>query len=763
MKYKQSSRYVGAVVLCAVAAVTSARATDLQVRYSYFGDANLDGTVNTADFTSLASNFGSATTPWAQGDFNYDGKVNSLDFNAIATNFGVASPTIAAALPVDSYQSTLFTTATVRFDNHRRDDQKLNIDTSWLPHVLAAQQAEAGIKLNTEALKALAVADRSLLYYTLGQKGWITSGHGAPDCDLTLTPTKDMKTAATFTEREFLQFDNAPLIGYVANGDSKSKQYVTDNFNLSENDVQPTSLGSARTDANRGALSIISAEKMAEEGADYVDILKHFYGDDAQLALGTYKTSFTYFAQSTGNATGAAAPSQAHVKMLSNFEHDDGLLGPAAIKHVAQTYVADSSIKMIKQGLDSSGADQITITYDKKHAESAPFTFRALTGGGPGEKGMTEGNMLLPSAGELGFMIRTKTPGLSTQILVNDHADGSLEKSAARDIIADGHWHLYSWQINSTHGWKNFVKGKGDNLVNGAFTLNSILVNGSRDASLSIDDVAYEEYPNNSTDKIEHLSYNGISTPSANASFSQINNVSYASGTLSLIGSNISYSSGTINLNTIGSNISYGTLTAIGGAGHLGTIDFNNSGIQLGKTGSGTFILNSANGTNAPIDLTGGTFYLGSSSGISTLTLDGGTLSFDSGAIGLIYTAGTVSDIPPLASGTISLPQGGTVTFDTGNFGYYPVAPGSALSYLNDNGAMLLSGGTFGAGGMLISNSGTLMLSDASVAPQFAQLQQSSGIAGTVLTPEPGSIILIGSAALLIPRTRRRRQTPTTI
>ena len=42
------------------------------------------------------------------------------------------------------------------------------------------QQAEAGIKLNTETLKALAVADRSLLYYSLDQKGWIGSGHARP-------------------------------------------------------------------------------------------------------------------------------------------------------------------------------------------------------------------------------------------------------------------------------------------------------------------------------------------------------------------------------------------------------------------------------------------------------------------------------------------------------------------------------------------------------------------------------------------------------
>src|SRR4051812_37080163 len=127
---------------------------------------------------ALMHDFGGTSIAWTSGDFNYDGGVNTADFNALANNFTLA----------DSYRSTLYTNADVRFTNHRRDDRKLSIETSWLPHVLAAQQAEAGIKLNPETLKALAVADRSLLFYSLEQKGWISSGHGAPDCDLTLTP-----------------------------------------------------------------------------------------------------------------------------------------------------------------------------------------------------------------------------------------------------------------------------------------------------------------------------------------------------------------------------------------------------------------------------------------------------------------------------------------------------------------------------------------------------------------------------------------------
>ena len=66
------------------------------VRYTWSGDANLDGVVNALDFNALASNFGGASNRfWYQGDFNYDGMTNTADFNALASNFNLALPSPA--------------------------------------------------------------------------------------------------------------------------------------------------------------------------------------------------------------------------------------------------------------------------------------------------------------------------------------------------------------------------------------------------------------------------------------------------------------------------------------------------------------------------------------------------------------------------------------------------------------------------------------------------------------------------------------------
>src|SRR5207248_5322707 len=68
--------------------VDNTTAKQVLVGYVYYGDANLDGTVDTLDFNSLAANFGGTGKVWSQADFNYDGTVDTLDFNNLAANFG---------------------------------------------------------------------------------------------------------------------------------------------------------------------------------------------------------------------------------------------------------------------------------------------------------------------------------------------------------------------------------------------------------------------------------------------------------------------------------------------------------------------------------------------------------------------------------------------------------------------------------------------------------------------------------------------------
>lgn len=72
-------------------------ATHALVMFTWEGDCNLDGKVNTLDFNSLAGAFGGAGV-WTQGDSNYDGSINSTDFALMAGNYGKIAGSLSPAL-----------------------------------------------------------------------------------------------------------------------------------------------------------------------------------------------------------------------------------------------------------------------------------------------------------------------------------------------------------------------------------------------------------------------------------------------------------------------------------------------------------------------------------------------------------------------------------------------------------------------------------------------------------------------------------------
>jgi autotransporter-associated beta strand protein len=87
------------------ASLSQGAAAEAEVKWTFLGDSNLDGTVNVADLANLAGNFGvTAGALWINGDFNYDGNVNVADLSDLAGNFGqgISSSNSDPALPAAS-------------------------------------------------------------------------------------------------------------------------------------------------------------------------------------------------------------------------------------------------------------------------------------------------------------------------------------------------------------------------------------------------------------------------------------------------------------------------------------------------------------------------------------------------------------------------------------------------------------------------------------------------------------------------------------
>ncbi len=90
---------------------TTPNPTDILARLTYYGDANLDGQVTSADYALIDSGFLSngSSAGWYNGDFNYDSVINGSDYTLIDNGFNtqgaaltgqIANPTAAIAAQI---------------------------------------------------------------------------------------------------------------------------------------------------------------------------------------------------------------------------------------------------------------------------------------------------------------------------------------------------------------------------------------------------------------------------------------------------------------------------------------------------------------------------------------------------------------------------------------------------------------------------------------------------------------------------------------
>ncbi len=95
---------------------TNPSSFDVLVKYTYFGDANLDGMVDGSDYTKIDNAFGGTLTGWLNGDFNYDNRIDGSDYtlidNAFNTQGGTFSPNASTLTASTLIAPTLVATTT---------------------------------------------------------------------------------------------------------------------------------------------------------------------------------------------------------------------------------------------------------------------------------------------------------------------------------------------------------------------------------------------------------------------------------------------------------------------------------------------------------------------------------------------------------------------------------------------------------------------------------------------------------------------------
>jgi len=83
------------------------------IKYTYYGDANLNGKVDGTDYSLVDGGFNNHKTGWINGDFNYDGIVDGSDYSFIDGGFNNQGAQLGnAASPVASVAAEVATTST---------------------------------------------------------------------------------------------------------------------------------------------------------------------------------------------------------------------------------------------------------------------------------------------------------------------------------------------------------------------------------------------------------------------------------------------------------------------------------------------------------------------------------------------------------------------------------------------------------------------------------------------------------------------------
>lgn len=175
----------------------------------------------------------------------------------------------------------------------------VDMETDYLPHVVACENGGAEF----EALKAQAVAARSVAYYYVAKEGSVCDSQGCQVYSCNNQPSEQVYQAVLETSGLYMHYNDTLTYTFYVAGDNQTappscvgagagtESFVTYNEGLSGDDVEQTSLGwvfepgEVGYGQNRGCMSQWGARCLENElGYGFEDILRFYYGEDTVLA-----------------------------------------------------------------------------------------------------------------------------------------------------------------------------------------------------------------------------------------------------------------------------------------------------------------------------------------------------------------------------------------------------------------------------------------------------------------------------------------------
>ncbi len=181
------------------------------------------------------------------------------------------------------------------------------------------------------------------------------------------------------------------------------------------------------------------------------------------------------------------------VYVFADFEQGDEGTFDAALSFSGSNrgFNRDQSaaVAVSGQAFDGLWSQRLTIVNDpnadgaEQHPGGAWFARHVSGAGSPAN------NASRPAIGSVGFWAKTSDADLQISLVVDDASGLTGERGLAQDMIADGQWHPYFWDVTDAAQWEGWVNGDGT--VDGNFTLDSIQIFGPPNVGSNLDAVVY--------------------------------------------------------------------------------------------------------------------------------------------------------------------------------------------------------------------------------------------------------------------------------
>jgi hypothetical protein len=107
-------------------------AGDILVKYTYYGDTDLDGKVDGTDYSRIDNGSLTHVTGWFNGDFNYDGTIDGSDYTLIDNSFNTQGASLAALISIPQASPTRSETLRNTVGN-KAAAQNSNQPPKWVP------------------------------------------------------------------------------------------------------------------------------------------------------------------------------------------------------------------------------------------------------------------------------------------------------------------------------------------------------------------------------------------------------------------------------------------------------------------------------------------------------------------------------------------------------------------------------------------------------------------------------------------------------